>query len=427
MALFPGNPMTETLTPFLGSSTSPVSTQTALNNFKAATGAAGTKTITWDGVKLDGTTAPDTPPNITVIKVNKTVGIPLNRFQAAAGVFFEQVYAVSGDGFVDVNPSVAGLFPAFSPSNTFAMFNEKTIDQSFVLPNANTSTPVPAATRGFGAIFLNVQIPNKSSIEYFSGDHSLGKVFVPVGAQGEPEFAGALFPDAVVTRVTLTLGTDVLFTFDGTTTAPGPQMNDPAGGHNLVVTDDFLIATPVQIAPTGSFPPVISGAQGTLGAQPEVKAVVGTPFTGTVATFSDDAANVGPVSYTAVVNWGDGSVTNGSVVPSGLGGFNVVSTHTFSTAGQVPTSVDVQKFEVTGGTTDISLSNTALVTQANTTTALTASPTTTIAGQQALLSVTVAPAQGGTPTGQVTFKDGDTVLGVSPLTVVTTGGTPRRP
>src|SRR4051794_3084820 len=86
MALFPGNPMTETLTPFLGSSTSLVSTQTALNNFKAATGAAGTKTITWDGVKLDGTTAPDTPPNITVINVNKTVGIPLNRFQAAAGV-----------------------------------------------------------------------------------------------------------------------------------------------------------------------------------------------------------------------------------------------------------------------------------------------------------------------------------------------------
>src|SRR5262249_25128483 len=150
----------------------------------------GFRTITWDGVKLDGT---DFNNNSTVIVPNKTVGIPINRFQNV-GVIFEEVYAVSGDGFKSVNPNVnaanPALFPAFTPNNTFAMFNENTIGMSFVLPSAPTTTPVEAATRGFGAIFLNVRTPNTSSIEYFAGDRSLGKFFVPVGNQGEPEFLG---------------------------------------------------------------------------------------------------------------------------------------------------------------------------------------------------------------------------------------------
>src|SRR5262249_44703351 len=157
-----------------------------------------------------------------------------------------QVYAVSGPAsatdtstFSTVNPTVMNLFPAFSPALTFAMFNENSIDLSFVLASAHTTTPVPAATRGFGAIFRNVELPNTSSIEYFNGNTSLGKFFVPVGARGVAEFLGELFNSPIVTRVSLTLGTDVLFSFDGVTFRAGPQPDDPANGHNLVVTDDF--------------------------------------------------------------------------------------------------------------------------------------------------------------------------------------------
>ena len=46
------------------------------------------------------------------------------------------------------------------------------------------------------------------------------------------------------------------------------------------------------------------------------------------------------------------------------GGFDVFGTNTFSSAGRIPVSVDVQKFEITGGTTNISLTNTAQVTAA---------------------------------------------------------------
>src|SRR5207302_1128405 len=135
----------------------------------------GFRTINWDGVKLDGT---DFNGNTTVITPGETVGIPINRFQTR-GVQFAEVYAVSGDGFVDVNPGVANQFPAFSPANTFAMFNDNQIELSFVNPSAANTTPTPAAVRGFGAIFLDVETPNTTSIEYFSGSTSLGKFFVP--------------------------------------------------------------------------------------------------------------------------------------------------------------------------------------------------------------------------------------------------------
>src|SRR5206468_9684261 len=195
----------------------------------------------------DGT---DFGGNTTVIDLNHVVGIPLNRFQNV-GVHFDAVYAVSGPAsgtdtstFSTVNPTVTNLFPAFSPTKTFAMFNDNTIDLHFVLASAHATAPVPAATRGFGAIFKNVELDNTTSIEYFNGDTSLGKFFVPVGTAGQPEFLGELFTGPIVTRVTLTLGTDVLFSFDGTTFHAGPQANDPAHGHNLVVTDDFAYAEP---------------------------------------------------------------------------------------------------------------------------------------------------------------------------------------
>ena len=51
-----------------------------------------------------------------------------------------------------------------------------------------------------------------------------------MGTQGQAEYLGELFPNAVVTSVTLTLGTDVLFSFDGVTATPGPNANNPATG-----------------------------------------------------------------------------------------------------------------------------------------------------------------------------------------------------
>ena len=303
----------------------------AFNAFKAAIGGAdnggvatpqanGFRTINWDGVALTPTDGAFTNE---VIVPNHCVGIPINRFQTR-GVQFEEIYAVSDDGFTSVNPGVTGQFPAFSPTKTFAMFNDNTIDFSFVLPSAANTTPVPAVTRGFGAIFLDVETPNTTSIEYFSNGTSLGKFFVPVGASGQPEFLGEIFQNAAITNVHIELGNATLFSFNGTTVTSGPPDN-PVGGTDLAVTDDFAYAEPTALS-TGL---TISG-------------IVGAPLTAKVASFTDADPNGAAGDFTALIDWGDGtSPTAGSITANGSSGFDVTGTHTYAATGTFSIIVSV--------------------------------------------------------------------------------------
>lgn len=233
---------------------------TALNAFRDAIGgikntgaaqATGRREISWDGVKLDGT---DVNPNTKVVDANKTVIIPVDRFKGQ-GTLFEDPYAVSGDGFTSVNSASAGQFLAFSPKNTFAMqdqtpwqFDDRNIGESFNIAGTANS----AGTRGFGAIFLDVENAGSTSIEYFGRDIngnevSLGTYAVPTGADGEAQFLGVLFDSAVVTNVDLTVGTNSLFNFDGTN-IQSFGTEDLAHGTDLVVTDDFIFAEPTTAA-----------------------------------------------------------------------------------------------------------------------------------------------------------------------------------
>src|SRR5262249_749843 len=147
------------------------------------------------------------------------------------------------------------------------------------------------------------------------------------GAPGQAEFLGKLFNNPIVTRVTLTLGTDVLFSFDGTHFQAGPQPDDPAHGHNLVVTDDFVYAEPVALSTN----------------QPAVTATVGVAFSGPVATFSDLNPLATVHDYTATINWGDGHTSPGTVSANPGGGFTVSGTNTFANFGSFPLSGSFHK------------------------------------------------------------------------------------
>lgn len=228
------------------SSASTSETTTTVAAFRTAlTGAGATVgTIGWDGVRLDGT---DNGGNTTPIVAGKITGIPVNRFQVR-GVIFNGITAVANDGFVSANAGVADQFPAFSPANTFSPFNSNRTELNFVLPSAATTTPVPAATRGFGVVFLDVERTNTSSIEYFNGGVSLGKFFVPAGASGQAQFLGVLFNAPIVTRVVITTGTAALFNFtSGAVTAGAPDQTINAGQNtDQVAMDDFIIADPIS-------------------------------------------------------------------------------------------------------------------------------------------------------------------------------------
>jgi uncharacterized protein (TIGR03118 family) len=318
--------------PTVVQSNSGADTATELTTFESLLGGAnngnnpppqstGFRTINWDGVKTDGT---DFGGNTTVIDPGHTVGIPLNRFQAR-GVEFEEVYAVSSDGFASVNPNAAGLFPAFSPNNTFAMFNETTIDLGFVLASAASTTPVPAATSGFGVVFLNVELPNSASVELFNGDTSLGKFFANPTGQAQPSFLGVKFNSPVITRVQITAGTDVLFSFDGKHFSSS-SVDDPANGHNLVVTDDFVYGEP---QPLTQSPPALFATEG-------------KSFSGVVANFTDANPGAAATDYSASIDWGDGNTSPADqVVSDGNGGFNVQGSHTYDEEGSHTVKVTI--------------------------------------------------------------------------------------
>lgn len=412
LTLFPGNPISPVAAaPITATGTADVTA--AIANFKTAIGGvdnantpspqtSGFRQINWDAVALDGTDFGG-GANTTVIDSGKTVGIPQNRFETR-GVFFETIYAVSGDGFSDVNPAAADLFPAFSAKNTFAMFNDNSIDFNFVAPRTPDTAPVPAATRGFGAVFINSQIANTSSIEYFHGDQSLGKVFVPVGTKGQPEFVGELFDSPVVTRISLTLGTDTLFSFDGKTFTPGGSDGQT---HNLVVTDDFIYPEPV---PLGNLPLVGAGPAGpqyTVDPTP-APVTVGVPFTGTVATISSSRAAATAADLFAQINWGDGHQTNGVVKKNAQGGFDISGTNTYASTGLFPVTVSV--FDLAGG--QIAIANSAQVGRQATTVTLTSSANPVVAGRPVTFTANVSTV--GTSPGTVSFFDnGGTLLGTS--------------
>jgi uncharacterized protein (TIGR03437 family) len=214
------------------------------NSTNATPQTSGRREINWDAVQLDGT---DFNNNTTLLIPGKLTGIPVNRFQGR-GARFNRVLAVSNDGFASANPTIAGQFPAFSPANTFCSF-EVTKDTVFVLASAPTTVPVPAATRGFGAIFLDVEKEHTSAIEYFNGSVSLGKFFVPKGANGETQFLGVLFSSPIVTRVALTTGNAEVFSVSNGQVIGGGAESET---KDLVSLDDFIYAEPVLAATSTS-------------------------------------------------------------------------------------------------------------------------------------------------------------------------------
>jgi uncharacterized secreted protein with C-terminal beta-propeller domain len=146
---------------------------------------------------------------------------------------------------------------------------------------------------------------------------------------------------------------------------------DPAAGFQLLgkVTDDTPVRRSVRVGdnlysishdavkvqpllspgtPTGTVAlqdPLLT-AQGT-----DVTAQEGVAFNGPVTTFQLGR----PDGVTATINWGDGGFSPGMVQPDGAGGFQVVGSHVFDTAGTHDVAVSLTR----GGDTQTVVHSTA--------------------------------------------------------------------
>ncbi|MCE7861515.1 MAG: hypothetical protein DPW18_18585 [Chloroflexi bacterium] len=132
--------------------------------------------------------------------------------------------------FGNINPQYAEIFKTFSEEKLFSPVGSNLVVITFFVPGTNT----PAAVRGFGAVYTDVDTAH-TAFEYFDKDgSSLGSFETPI-ADGGLSFLGVVFEEAVVYRVEVRYGTGAL----------GPD--DGAGGVDVAVMDNFIFGEPQAV------------------------------------------------------------------------------------------------------------------------------------------------------------------------------------
>jgi hypothetical protein len=211
----------------------------------------GRREINWDGGGSDVTTAPVTPfDTFTNSRGGRftTPGIGLSQAPPEGG----PQGGLAGPLLFN-NPSYGDIFQTFSSPRLFTPVGSRITDGEFFVPGANPScgppscpdVPLvaPAAVRGFGAVFTDVDKPggnlvkNSTTIEYFGADGRriyLGLV-PPSPGSGGLSFFGIVFDEPLIARVRITTGDS----------NPGP---DDDARRDIVMMDDFLYGEPLPLA-----------------------------------------------------------------------------------------------------------------------------------------------------------------------------------
>ena len=201
----------------------------------------GRREINWDGgnPNILDTTAPVNP---FLVFLNtrgsqfKTPGLGLSQAPPSGG-------PQGGLAVLFGNPTYGETFRTFSASRLFTPVGSNITEASFSIPGSNGLAP--AAVRGFGAVFTDVDQPDGSPsprlsnrrsntlIEYFDRNgRLLFSSSVPASpGNGNLSFFGIVFDDARIASVRIKTG-DV---------APGP--NDDRN-HDIVMMDDFVYGEP---------------------------------------------------------------------------------------------------------------------------------------------------------------------------------------
>jgi hypothetical protein len=193
----------------------------------AGTQPGGRREINWDGVP-DDQAAP--------------AMLPGDFFRARGAILQTpgrgvQVSAKAGNpsktrpNFAHINPTYEKIFKPFSGERMFSPIGSNVVNLTFVVPGSKT----PAAVRGFGAVYIDTDLPH-TSFQYFARNgRSLGTFPVPVMNEGF-SFLGVIFDQAVVARVRIEYGT----------TALGPN-DDPRRRRDVSVMDDFIFGEPQEM------------------------------------------------------------------------------------------------------------------------------------------------------------------------------------
>jgi len=225
-------------TVFGASGENPAAIQAAVSSFQNALGplnppgatgdANGRREINWDGVPTQFSAPNNLPADF--FNRNSIRGVVFSA-DGPNWIAF-QVSANEADAPVRFDTILQGyssVFRTFSPQKLFASVGAHDYNADFFVPGTQTKAKV----KGFGAVFTNVALPFSTALEFYNSDGLLlGRYYAPV-APGGLSFIGVAYANKMVARVRVIPGNAALGTAD-----------NPAGGVNIVVVDDFIYGEP---------------------------------------------------------------------------------------------------------------------------------------------------------------------------------------
>jgi hypothetical protein len=195
--------------------------------------AAGRREVNWDGVPVANTNNNTFPLDFfNLTDPAGANGRKRGLVYANTGVSFR----LDSSAFVEIDPSYAAQFKAFSPKKAITAVGSNVSEVIFKIPGTNTD----ASVKGFGVIFSDVDNSTYTTLEFFNGSKSLGVFNAPArnDANGH-SFLGVFFPTEKITRVKITAGNGALGT--------GVKDISDGGAKDLVVYDDFFYSEPLTI------------------------------------------------------------------------------------------------------------------------------------------------------------------------------------
>jgi hypothetical protein len=153
------------------------------------------------------------------------------------------VFSTPGTGFMvsanasESTPALFGFpgdFQTFSTQRLFTAVNSAITDVLFFVPGTSTQ----ATTSAFGLVFVDVEVPNLTKLEFFDQNDALiySRDALISGNQGLSFLGGVANAGELISRVRITSGLNTIVS------------NGVLGNPNddVVVMDDFLYAEPLE-------------------------------------------------------------------------------------------------------------------------------------------------------------------------------------
>jgi hypothetical protein len=340
-------------------------------------GVSVTSDIALSPPSQDAATSPTTPGSATVTATVTKAGTPESgkavTFLVTGGPDKGQTATVSTD---------SGGQAQFTVSNS-GVAGSDTVAASFTNDSGNVEKALAT---------INFQGPNNVSATSQNITGTEGT------ALGNPVVATFTDPSGNVSGWTTQINWGDGTSSSGTVNSTGPSQYSLTGDHTYSAPGTYTVTSTITDAGNPADTTTVTSmanigkGQITVQAQP-VSATEGSGFSGEAASFTNTDHSTTPSSYTATIDWGDGSTPsagNVAAVSGTPGSFTVSGDHTYAESGSYTVKVTVA-----GGddpTTSASGSGTASVAEAT---------ITVSAG-------TISATTGTAFSGQVaTFADGD--------------------